>query len=111
MFVMVAVLGKEEPFVLSSSLGDLSGSLESPIAHRPQMALRWPLTLKGTSNCLAEFEKNIETASQILLNFLHDLRGILPEIDINLPCSFPPWSVTNMVELNYRFLWKAPNFS
>ena len=67
--------------------------------------------LKGTSNCLAEFEKNIETASQIFLNFLHDLRGILPEIDTNLPCSSPPpWSVTNMVELNYRFLWKAPNY-
>ena len=38
--------------------------------------------IKGTSNYLAEFEKKtIETASQILLNFLHDLRGILPEID------------------------------
>ena len=46
--------------------------------------------LKGTSNRLAEFEKNIETASQICLNFLHDLRGILPEIDTNLPCSFLP---------------------
>ena len=46
-------------------------------------------SLKGTSNCLAEFEKNIETASQIFLNFLHVLRGILPEIDKNLPCSFP----------------------
>ena len=56
--------------------------------------------VKGTSNCLAEFEKNIETASQIFLNFLHDLRGILPEIDKDLPCSFPPgmsqtwWNLT-----------------
>ena len=40
---------------------------------------------KGTSNCLAEFEKNNETASQIFLNFLYDLGGILPEIDTNLP--------------------------
>ena len=48
------------------------------------------LIFKGTPNCLAEFEKNIETASQIFLNFLHDLRGILPEIDTNLLCSFPP---------------------
>ena len=45
--------------------------------------------IKGTSNCLAEFEKNIETASQIVPNLL-DLRGILPEIDKNLQCSFPP---------------------
>ena len=45
--------------------------------------------LEGTSNCLAEFEKNIETAAQIFLNFLHDLRGILPEIDKDLLCSFP----------------------
>ena len=56
-----------------------------------------PQIFKGTSNCLAEFEK---TASQIFLNFLHDLRGILPEIDKNLPCSFPPgvsqtwWNLT-----------------
>ena len=47
------------------------------------------VNLKGTSNCLAEFEKNIETASQIFLNFVHDLRGILPEIDNKFPYSFP----------------------
>ena len=58
-------------------------------------------SLKGTTNYLAEFEKkNIETASQIFLNFLHDLRGILPEINKNLQFSFPPggsqtwWNLT-----------------
>ena len=49
----------------------------------------WLLEVKGTSNCLAEFEKNIGTASQTFLFFVHDLRGILPEIDESLPCSFP----------------------
>ena len=38
-----------------------------------------------------------------------DIRGILPQMNIN--SQFPPWSVTNMVELNYRLLWKAPYFS
>ena len=42
--------------------------------------------LKDTSNCLAEFEKNIETASQIFMYFLHNLRGILPEIDKKKKC-------------------------
>ena len=28
----------------------------------------------------------------------------------NSPCSFDP-GVSNMVKLNYRFLWKAPNIS
>ena len=57
-------------------------------------------SLLQTSNYLAEFEKNIETASQICLSFLHDLRGILPEINKNLLCSFPPgvsqtwWNLT-----------------
>ena len=45
------------------------------------------LCLKGTSDCLAEFQKNIETD---FLNFLYDIKGILPEININSPCSFPP---------------------
>ena len=45
--------------------------------------------VKGTSNCLAELQKNIETDSQFFLNFLYHIRGILPEININLPCSFP----------------------
>ena len=57
--------------------------------------------IKGTSNYIAEFEKkNIETAPQIFLIFLHDLRGIIPEINKYLPCSFPPgvsqtwWNLT-----------------
>ena len=51
---------------------------------------------KGTSNYPDQFE----TASQIFLNSLHDLRGILPEINKTLPCSFPPgvsqtwWNLT-----------------
>ena len=36
------------------------------------------MCIKGTSNYLAEFEKEIETASRIFLNFLHDLRGKAP---------------------------------
>ena len=47
-------------------------------------------SIKGTSNYLAEFKKKNETDSQFFLNFPHDIRGILPEMDINLPCSFPP---------------------
>ena len=54
---------------------------------------------KGTSNCLAEFEKTLKLPLKFF-NFLHDLRGILPGIDTNLPCSFPPgvsqawWNLT-----------------
>ena len=40
------------------------------------------VTVKGTSNCLAEFE----TAFQICQNSLHDLRGILPEKDFKNRC-------------------------
>ena len=65
---------------------------------------------KGTSNCLAEFEKNIETASQIFLNFCHDLRGILPEIDKNLPCSFPPGVSQTWWNLTISFYGKHLTF-
>ena len=67
-------------------------------------------SVEGTSNCLAEFQ-NLLKLTQIFLNFLYDkiIRNILPEINITSSCSFPP-GVTNMLGLNYRFLWKAPNF-
>ena len=45
--------------------------------------------LKGTSNYLAEFfKKTIEIDYQFFLDFLYAIRGILPEININLPCIF-----------------------
>ena len=69
-----------------------------------------PLTLKGTSNYLAEFEKNIESASQIFLNFLYDLRGILPEIDENLLCSFPPGVSQTWRNLTIGFYGKYLTF-
>ena len=37
-----------------------------------------------------KYTKSIETDSQIFLNFLYEIRNILPEINITLPCSFPP---------------------
>ena len=54
--------------------------------------------IKGTSYCLPELQKTLK------LNFLHDIKGILPKIDINLLCSFPP-GVIKMVELNYSFFY------
>ena len=65
---------------------------------------------KGTSNCLAEFEKKIETASRILLNFLHDLTGILPEIDNSLPRSFPPGVSQTWWNLTIGFYGKQLTF-
>ena len=58
--------------------------------------------VKGTSNYLPEFQNPLNLTLSYYLNFLDDIRGILPEIDIGLPCSSPPppWSVTNMAELN-----------
>ena len=56
--------------------------------------------LKGTSNYLTEFQRSIETDSQMFLNLLYDISRIFPEIDINSPCSFPPgvsqiwWNLT-----------------
>ena len=56
--------------------------------------------IKGTSNYLAELKKTIENDSHFFLNFLYDIRDILPEININSPCSFPPavsqtwWNLT-----------------
>ena len=64
--------------------------------------------LKGTSNCLAKFEKNIETASQIFLNFLYNLRGMLPEIDKN--CSFPPGVSQTWWNLTIGFYGKHVTF-
>ena len=58
-----------------------------------------PWTVKGTSNCPAEFLKTLKV-TQFKKNVLHDIRGKLLEIDINLPCSFPPgvsqkwWNLT-----------------
>ena len=48
-----------------------------------------PISLKGTSNCLPEFQ-NLLKLTQIFLNFLYDIRNILPEINITSPSSFPP---------------------
>ena len=36
-----------------------------------------------------EFQ-NLLKMTQIFLNFLYDIRNILPEINITFPCSFPP---------------------
>ena len=44
---------------------------------------------KDTSNYLDEIQ-NLLKLTQIFLNFLYDIRGIFPEININLLCSFPP---------------------
>ena len=40
--------------------------------------------IKGTSNCLAEFQ-NLLKLTQIFQNFLYDIRNISPEINITLP--------------------------
>ena len=53
---------------------------------------------RGTFNYLGE-SQNI---SKLVLIFLHDIRGMLQNINVNSPCSFPLWSVTNMLELNYK---------
>ena len=68
------------------------------------------MIIKGTSNYLAEFEKNIETASQIFLNFLHDLRGILPEINKTLPCNFSPGVSQTWWNLTIGFYGKQLTF-
>ena len=65
---------------------------------------------KVTSNSLAEFEKKIETASRILLNLLHDLTGILPEIDNSLPCIFPPGVSQTWWNLTIGFYGKQLTF-
>ena len=68
-------------------------------------------TVKGTSNCLAEFEKNpLKLPLNFFLNFLHDLRGILPEIDKNLPCSFPPGVSQTWWNLTIGFFGKHLTF-
>ena len=65
--------------------------------------------LKGTSNRLAEFQNPLKI-TQIFLNFLNDIRDISPEINLTLPCSFPPGVSQTCWNLTNRFLWKAPNF-
>ena len=54
--------------------------------------------------------KNIETDSQIFLNFLYGIRGILPEININLPCSFPPGASQTWWNLTIGFSGKYLTF-
>ena len=66
--------------------------------------------VKGTSNCLAKFLKNIETDSQFFLNFLYHIRGILPEININLPCSYPPGASQTWWNLIIGFYGKHLTF-
>ena len=66
----------------------------------------WPyiLCIKGTYNYLAEFQKTLKLTLKFFLNFLYDVRGILPEININTPCSFPPgvsqtwWNLTDLLK-------------
>ena len=58
------------------------------------------ILIKATSNYIAEFQKTLKLTFNFFLNSLHDIRGMLPEIDINLPCSFLPgvsqtwWNLT-----------------
>ena len=46
--------------------------------------------LKSTSNYLAEFQQTLKLTLNFLFNYLYDIRGILPEININSLRSFPP---------------------
>ena len=55
------------------------------VAPTPKLGLWTP---KSTSNYLAYFQKNIKTDSNFP-EFLYYMRGILPELNINSPCSFP----------------------
>ena len=54
---------------------------------------------KGTSNYLAEFQNPLKL-TQVFLNFLYDIGGILPETNANSACSFHPgvsqtwWNLT-----------------
>ena len=65
--------------------------------------------IKGSSNCLAEFQ-NLLKLTQIFLNFLYDIRNISPEINITLPCNFPPGVSQTCWDLTVGFYGKHLTF-
>ena len=68
------------------------------------------LSLKGTSNCLSEFQNLLKLTLNFFLNFLYDIRNISPEIGITLPCSFPPRVSQTCWDLTIGFYGKHLTF-
>ena len=58
--------------------------------------------LKGTSNCLAEFQNLLK----LTLNFLYVVRNITPEVNVTSPCSLPPGVSQTCWDLTIGFYGK-----
>ena len=59
---------------------------------------------------LAEFQNLLKLTHSFFLNFLYDIRGILPEININSPCSFPTGDPQTWWDLTIGFYGRHLTF-